>query len=954
MSTETLPPDQPTATQAFSMQGRGPALPKGTMLGRYVVLEQIGEGGMGSVYAAYDPELDRRVALKVLRGASDAGQRTDVVASARLLHEARALARLQHPNVLRIYDVGVDGGRVFFATELLAGVDVGTWATEEKRSWQQVLDVFLEAGKGLAAAHEQGLVHRDVKPSNMMVCADGRVLLVDFGIAGEIAGAEGAVVDPELLGAAQPASRVGDLLPAGAGTPGSMAPEQARGEEVGPAADQYAFCLALHRVLLGREPGGEGSTPGDSTAARSGAAGYVPFRRLRPWLRRGLAADPAERHPSMTDLLAGLGRVRTARKRLALSVAAGATLLLLLAAGHLAWRARTVGCFDGRTRFEAVWNGARQNAFAARFASLGGAAAKDLATAASAAIASYGAAWQDQGEAWCQEGKRGAASAELLDLRNACLDQRLRELDASLAVALSHQELPPERLAEMFGGLTPIAACADTRALRAPAEPTLDATGKGRLEELRGRQAEARALWSAGVFAEGRTIADDALAPARQLGHWPLVAELLVQRGLFEDALVDDRAATTLQEAVLVAAASRHNRATAEALIRQVRVAGLRRERFDDARQLAVLARTALGGLSRPELLEADLADFEGLVARQEGAWEAALERHRHALEVRRRELGHDHAALATSHLRLANLLDDLDQQARAREHLEQALSIQQAQYGGAHPSVAETHTRLGSLAREAGDLELARRHHEKALTIRRQVYGESRPPVAESRTYLGELAALAGDFATARREFEAALALITREMGERHSSRGIVLATMASAWTEAGLDQEAISPYRQALEIFEAAHGPEHPQVGVLLFNLGSVHLRLGDYPAARQEFEHAAGIFRKAVGERHSLHLNALGGWGEALERLGAGKEARILLERAMAHDGEVERGAKFRADSLFALARLLVEWKPPETSRALALAEQARALYAQDAVASRRELAELTAWLARRPRS
>ncbi len=930
-------------------------LPRGSTIGRYVVLERIGLGGMGAIYSAYDPELDRRVALKVLRWArpesAEGSGSTDSAAAARLLGEARALARLEHPNVLRVYDVGSDRGQVFVTTELLVGLDVAAWSLQRSRSWQEIVDVFLAVGQGLAAAHAEGLVHCDIKPANMMVCDDGRVLLVDFGIAADAMGGEGPVFDSGVLGLPLGARRRSGPTAKGAGTPGYMAPEQMRGEEARPAADIYAFCLSLSRVLFGRAPN-EASEAARLEAAEESSKATpkaVPpgvARPLRSLLERGTQEDPAVRPGSVEEVLSALRAIRTQeRRRLLLAAMLGISLLLLFLGRFLLAPPGT--CFDGDQRFTAVWNEARRAALSGRFAQ--GPTGRELFAATGASIESYGRAWRLQGEEFCREGRRGASSALLLDLRLDCLDQRLRELDASLALATSRQGLEASRVADMFTSLVPLEACADTRALRAATLPVLDPAQRRELDVLRSRQASLRALWTAGVMREGSEAAQDLLEGARVLGHLPLIAEVLYQRGLFEDALVEEKAAATLQEAALTAAACHHDRSTAESLIRLVRVAGLGQEHFEEARHFVELARVALGNLSRPGLLAADLDDFEGLVARQQGDYPRALKLHLRALEGRERELGVGHPALARSHLRLGNLLDDQDQQTAALVHFEKALAIQLAFYGSGHPAIAETYTRLGTLAREEGRLEEARSYHEKALALRLEVLGEGRPPVAESRTYLGELAALRGDLPLARQEFAAASAILVRELGAEHSRVGVLLATEASAFTEAGLDREAIAPYERALAIFEKSLGGNHPQVGVLLFNLGAVHLRLAEYAAALRAYQRAGGIFEASLGTESSLYWNALAGKGEVLERLGRDREARQLLEQVLVVDERLDRGAKFRADTLFALARVLLRLGG-EREKASELALHAMELYRQDPQTSRRELVELEVWLAR----
>ncbi|MCA9693542.1 MAG: serine/threonine protein kinase, partial [Myxococcales bacterium] len=215
------------------------ALQRGDSIDRYLILARLGEGGMGLVYAAHDPELDRKVAIKLLRG-----DPTDSGARDRLLREAQAMARLSHPNVITVHDVGTARGHVFVAMEYVEGGTLGTWLEEQERGWRAVLDVFLAAGRGLAAAHEAGLVHRDFKPDNVLLERDGRVRVADFGLARYGLGAA-PTHPPAPAEAPTDMTRTGvslntklTITGATVGTPAYMAPEQLGGVDVDARADQ--------------------------------------------------------------------------------------------------------------------------------------------------------------------------------------------------------------------------------------------------------------------------------------------------------------------------------------------------------------------------------------------------------------------------------------------------------------------------------------------------------------------------------------------------------------------------------------------------------------------------------------------------------------------------------------------------------------------------------------------
>jgi eukaryotic-like serine/threonine-protein kinase len=266
-------------------------------IGRYRIERLLGTGGMGVVYCAFDPELERRVALKVLPGS----RRSHAAVRERLLHEARAMARLNHPNVIKVYEVGTAGDHDYVAMELVEGANLAEWLRAEPRSPRAIVGAFLDAGRGLVAAHAVGLIHRDFKPHNVLRASDGGVAVTDFGLArdvGEVTPAPAERNTPSPLGGL---TVTGAIL----GTPAYMAPEQWEGQPVGPAADQFAFCVALWEALTGARPF-RGEVHEMRAAVLRGPAALdataIP-RPLRDVLRRGLEPEPARRWPDMTVLL---------------------------------------------------------------------------------------------------------------------------------------------------------------------------------------------------------------------------------------------------------------------------------------------------------------------------------------------------------------------------------------------------------------------------------------------------------------------------------------------------------------------------------------------------------------------------------------------------------------------------------------------------------------------------
>jgi serine/threonine protein kinase len=284
-------------------------------VGRYQLLSILGRGGTGVVYAAHDPELHRRVAIKLLRG--DVLERNNDDSRARLLREARAMARVSHPHVVVIYDVGIWLEQVFVAMELVEGRTLRTLLGDESVSWRRRLDCVIEAGRGLCAAHAAGLVHRDFKPENVLVGDDGRVRVTDFGLAKPARGDRGDRGDDEntSAGSTSPREVLATVTLTGrtTGTPAYMAPEQFLDTSTDARVDQFAFCVVLHEALFGARP-----FAGKAVAeiARNvlearimDVSGAMPAdlpEGVRVVILRGLSRDPNARYPSLEHLLAEL------------------------------------------------------------------------------------------------------------------------------------------------------------------------------------------------------------------------------------------------------------------------------------------------------------------------------------------------------------------------------------------------------------------------------------------------------------------------------------------------------------------------------------------------------------------------------------------------------------------------------------------------------------------------
>ncbi|MBX3155661.1 MAG: serine/threonine protein kinase [Deltaproteobacteria bacterium] len=738
---------------------QGEALDPGDTLGRYVVLSRLGAGGMGEVYAAFDPELDRRIALKVIRTFAGRAPAPEVVASARtrLVAEAQALAKLAHPNVVAVYDVGTVGEDVYIAMEYVAGITLTAWRTGE-RTWREIVEAFVAAGRGLEAAHAAGIVHRDIKPDNIIVGKDGRVRLLDFGVA--LAG------------------RRDDDTSSLVGTPAYMAPEQFLGGELGPHTDQFSFGVALFEALWGVRPFPGRSVLEVSDAVCAGKIRDVDDGDVPAWLRaavlRALEVRPADRHASMAAMLAALTPAPPAppaRRRWPWVAALGGTAI---AASLIAVTAKNAARIEPCTGFEdeltAVWGPARKRDVA-RMLEPGN---RDSWRAVERVFDDYAAAWVEHKVAACRATQVvGDQTEETLRARNACLDARRRELDATVTV-IGAGGAPLRHAIEMATGMHSIAHCDNLTALGRGAPPA--GANPDEIRAIQDDVAMLNALRSGAAYAKARTVADALAVRAERAGWTSVVSHALVERGLVESLEGDPgRARETLFEALRRGDEADDPRRQAEAWIGLVGVEASGMSQPTEAMRWSRHAETALakaGGdaemqgqllhntataLLRLErhadaldheqqaraLLERALGERHYRIALQRSAIATAYRRlgkidqaiaeGRAALALAEQVLGANHPALATTLDSLALSLDEAERFGEARALLDRALALRRAELGPGHRSVATTLVHLAALDRHAGDFATSDRRLQEAYDIRVGALGLAHPDVTRT-----------------------------------------------------------------------------------------------------------------------------------------------------------------------------------------------------------------------------
>jgi tetratricopeptide (TPR) repeat protein/predicted Ser/Thr protein kinase len=877
-------------------------------IGRFIVLRQLGAGGMGVVYAAYDPELDRKVAVKLVH----ASDRPHSEGRARMMREAQALAKLSHPNVVGVHEIGEYRDQIFVAMEFLEGMTLSAWWAAAPRRWREVLDVMRQAGRGLVAAHAVGLVHRDFKPENVMVGerplgvdAD-RARVLDFGLArgghatdlGTTLASGGAVSGDSL-------TNTGALV----GTPAYMAPEQFASATVDEPADQFSFCVVLWEGLYGERPF-RGSTLAElhQSVTHDKPRAPPPGAKVPAWLRatieRGLANAPGDRWPSMQALLDALDRDPTRSRRRLISVAGGLVGLGLAGLGVLRWQQeRAERCSGASEALAEAWGDARRTEVQSAMLATNVPYAQRAWERAAADLDDYASVWTSMHEDACVATTiRGDQSPDVMDLRMACLARARVELHAvtqTLATADARM-MPNAHL--LTANLRDLTRCADVPALQASVEPP-EPEDAPAVDEARVLLAAAKAEREAGRLA----VARDAAARAAELlvgvDYVPVQIELAFQQGEVLETFGDYEAAeTALRSALAQATAELDAEVMRRSAAKLLFIVGHRLRRADEAQHRYRDLVEALAS-GNPDA-EAELAHNLAVIYIGSGAFD------------------------------------------EAERYFERANAIAAAAFGPDHGKMAMGHAGLANVHYARGELEQAQQHFERALEIDERVLGPDHPGVAMHVNNIAYMHLTRDEYAEAQRGFERANA-IWGAIAPDHPELALSLTGLATLHTQRGEWRESLPYYERALAIDEKALGPDHPDVAISVYNIANVHRELGDPVKAQQMHERALAIREKALGPDHLDTARSHAGLGQLLLQRGDFAAALQRFERAVAifdaHAGEQETEASAR----FGLARAL--WAMDKGSaRALEQARRAREGLAALGAGAEGVRDEVDAWL------
>lgn len=795
-------------------------------LGKYRVERALGSGAMGRILLAHDESLDRRVALKLI-----APQLADVPqARARIEREARAMARLSDPHVAQVYEVAEDGPQLFVAMEYVDGQDLRAWLDESPRPWKRVVEVFHQAGMGLAAAHDKGIVHRDFKPENVMLEDDGRARVVDFGLALEPTGSA-----PEPVTSALPDDARLTATGAWMGTPAYMAPEQWDGHGVDARSDQFSFCVALYEALASRRPY-EGSTAmAIREAIRGGvvpplAASLRVPRRVESALRRGLSAEPDERWPTMEPLLRALVPPSRAWIMGVVTVAAlSSAAAMALSSGEVD------ACASADVPMDTVWSDETRATTEAAMTSIAAPWAEASGALVLGRLDAAAQGWRQAAHAVCSTEDAAPESSLCLQYAKDRLAQTIAGLgkgDAAVLVAAAAETelFPDARACLQPSSLEWLAGAA------AEGSPPLSVEGWAQWSEAARSLGAMSTLEGAHDYvaslAAGRAAAQAAKVTAEASGDRPLAAHAswLIGRLAMRDG--DTAVAEqSLREAVRTASQVHASPLRAAAMIDLIYLVGNDADRSEEAAALANDAAATLAALGDPPIWSARLATHRASMFAHDSPTrpaEAEAE-HRRALQLLLETLGPTHPDVIVALGNLGSALSS-SQPAEAEGYLQEALSRAEKVWGSEHPRTARLEGTLGLAISYQDRPEEAQHHLQRSVDIRVAALGADHDEVASARYNLAVVLRKQGEHAEAIELLRAGLAIREAHRGPNDAGHVAWLLPIGVSELTIGRLADARLTLQRALDVCEL-RGASTTRFATLRFALARAYAQ--DDPA-------------------------------------------------------------------------------------------------------------------------
>ena len=864
-------------------------------IGRFTVLESLGEGGMGIVYAAYDDQLDRKVAVKVLRNDT---MRRDPQARDRMMREAQAMARVSHPNIVTVHEVGAHEGEIFIAMEFVRGQNLGSWLHSRPHSWREAVAALLQAGRGLAAAHTAGLIHRDFKPANVLVGSDGVVKVLDFGLARSVDAPPPTIETPAPLRMSISSSLDADLTRTGAvlGTPAYMAPEQHLGEHATEKSDQFSFCVSLYEALYGQPPFDSSSLVALTYAVTQGKVRDPPPGSAVPTallqiVHRGLSVDPSRRFPSMPALLAALERTLE-RRRIPWFVVAGVAGMIG-AAGFTAASLRPGEdtCAAASGELTGLWDpptaeAARAGVLATRLAF-----AEDTWTRVQPRLDAYAGEIVAMRVDACRAHEEGRSSMRMFDLRTACLDQRHASLAAFVEILKRADAEVVGNAAAAAANLPAISSCGDTQALAEAVAPPEDPASAARVAQARAVLAEAQAHELAGQFTRGLELVDS--LDLGGLTYPPLQAEIGLRRGsLLSEAGRHAEANNELTDALRIAVASGHDVVAAGIATRRdfVRAARLQQGRdvLDDAPLVDGLI-TRIESSREGREYRGDHLNNLGIANAVLGVTQMAPDYFAASIDARRAVLGEDHPQVVYALGNLGLALVDSGDAVEATRRLRTAFLAAESSLGPKHPHVALLAINLGNGHVSLAQFHEAASYYERALTLQTELLGPDAPDLHYVLAAMGDLAVDLRRCNEAAESYARALRVLGVAGESQNPAALQALFGLGKAASCRGDTTAARTYIEQALALGERVYGADEIRVAEVVDSLGDVILQTGDVEQAMVQYQRALDIRRSklpATSPRLSPSYKRIAEVHRRARRYG---EAATLLQQALAlHDG------------------------------------------------------------------
>ena len=685
-------------------------LAEGTHVHRYIILGLIGKGGMGAVYKAYDPELDRNIALKMLSCSPQQGQ-TVSVPQARLMREAQALAKLNHPNVVFVFDVGTYEEGVYIAMEYVEGKTFREWIKDHHPTQKEITEVMLAAGKGLQAAHLEGIVHRDFKPENLLVGKGGQVKVLDFGLARaadfENLPLESSVPVAELdLQAqdqmlSQPLTQVGTLI----GTAAYMAPEHFLFQELDEKTDQFSFCITLFEALYGKRPFAGNNQVDLAQSVTQGLIQIPDGVSVPDWMgniiQRGLSVTKEDRFPSMGHLLQELEndprQVLLARRQKQVRFV---LFLVIAMLPFVVWYFFVVSqesCTGAEKKRIGVWDNEVKQEVNQAFVKTNLVYAPDTFVRVEKNLDSYLDHWASQYTSACTASREHGEPVDIMVLKMGCLERQLKVVAALIRLFRSADSTVVAKAVRATSSLSDLSNCQDVGALQSRIDPPKDNQTKARVELVRENLFRVEAFEKAGKYQEGLKLSQQAWKQAQETLYRPVHAEAMFWLGFLQERIGDYVSAKkSLENAAFLAVKSGHGEIRAKALIQLLWVVGYRLVQLEEAMKLNRWTEAAVVNWGDREQ-ESWWLNTLGLVLWKKGDYEPALKHIQQSRNIREKALGPKHPDVAASLNNIALVLWQKGEFGNSFEYFRRSLETFQATLGPAHPDVATCLTNLGS-----------------------------------------------------------------------------------------------------------------------------------------------------------------------------------------------------------------------------------------------------------------